>query len=399
MTASPLAQALGYSKFQAGAKPRMMVMKSKYFIVEDVVSIARELDWAVQELPTKLGEKGESSYIKSMLMALVDFRPDFLLTINHIGFDSEGVLAGLLEDFGIPLASWFVDHPLPILAGAEANARGTSQVFCFEKTALGWLESIGFENPVHLPTASNPDTFYPSRVDIKRVAQLGSPVSLVAGSWWEKANTSFSPEVHQLAKEMSAKGPIDSQFLRNHMGAYLAQADDNARTHCLAAQAALAESSMRKRRDFVLALAEHSPVVNGDEHWSKLVQGVELRGPLHPTQDLPTVFGSSKVNLNVTAEQMPTAVNQRVWDVPGTGGFLLTDAQDDVLENFTDGEDVAVYHSLDEARDKLAYYLTHDAEREAIARKGLATVDAKHRTHHRLRQMEDVMRCRFGSGY
>ena len=122
-----------------------MVMKSNYFVVEDVVSAAREMGWAVHELPTALDDKADSQFLKALLMAVVEFRPDFLLTINHIGFDEKGVLAGILEGYDIPLASWFVDHPLPILCGAEKNARSTSQIFCFERSALPWLASIGFE--------------------------------------------------------------------------------------------------------------------------------------------------------------------------------------------------------------------------------------------------------------
>ena len=396
MTPSPLTRALGYPKFKPGGKPRMMVMKSDYFVVADAVSIARELGWAVHELPTSLGKHGESSYIKEMLMAIVDFRPDFLLTINHIGFDEKGILAGILEDFNIPLASWFVDHPLPILGGAEQNARGTSQIFCFERTALPWLKQIGFEDPVHLPTASNPNTFYPSRVQPGRAAQLGAPLTLVAGSWWEKARTSFSPEVHTLAQEMAKERSMDRGFVRDELEGYLNNPQRRGdRKHGLAAQAALAETSMQARIAFVEALRELEPVVYGDEHWKNLVEGIELRDPVHATHDLPAVFAGSAVNLNVTAEQMPTAVNQRVWDVPGMGALLLTDAQEDVLEYFTDGEDIVIYHSLDEALDKARYYLANDSARDSIARKGLATVDAAHRTQHRLRRIEEVMRRRF----
>lgn len=43
---------------------------------------------------------------------------------------------------------------------------------------------------------------------------------------------------------------------------------------------------------------------------------------------------------NNPAAQMPTALNQRVWDVPGVCGFLITDAQEDALEFFEEDVDM-----------------------------------------------------------
>ena len=153
---------------------------------------------------------------------------------------------------------------------------------------------------------------------------------------------------------------------------------------------------MEARGAFAEALADQGLVVYGDEHWKQLAPGQRLEPPVDSRRDLPSLFAGSAVNTNVTAEQMPTAVNQRVWDVPGVGGFLLTDAQSDLLEHFEDGVDVATFASLDEAKDKARHYLAHPAERERIAARAHAKVEAQHRTHHRLETIEAVMRRRFG---
>ena len=42
-----------------------------------------------------------------------------------------------------------------------------------------------------------------------------------------------------------------------------------------------------------------------------------------------------KINLNITSCQMPTALNQRVFDVPACGGFILNDNQTDLKELFS----------------------------------------------------------------
>jgi spore maturation protein CgeB len=92
---------------------------------------------------------------------------------------------------------------------------------------------------------------------------------------------------------------------------------------------------------------------------------------------------------------MPTAVNQRVWDVPGTGGFLLTDAQDDVRRFFVDGTDIALYETFEEAVEKASWYLQRPDEALKIAARGHAKIEAAHRVTHRLLEMYQVMKARF----
>jgi spore maturation protein CgeB len=59
-----------------------------------------------------------------------------------------------------------------------------------------------------------------------------------------------------------------------------------------------------------------------------------------------------------------------VFDVPATGAFLLTDYSPELEQHYRLGEEIVAYRDVDELRDKARYYLAHDAERTAIARRG-----------------------------
>lgn len=393
MSSKQLQAALGYPKFPAGRAPRVLFMQADYYLYDDALAAAGQLGWGTQALATQKAGKGDSSFLSNLLTQLVTFRPDFVLTLNHLGFDERGVLAGILEEFDVPLASWFVDHPIPILGGAEANARSNCQVFSFERTSLAWLDQIGFDEPHYLPTASHATHHHPQRIDASRAATLGRPLALVAGSWHHKARHAFPAATRRRAAELGRRETIDQRWLIDER---LRQRLAGRKPDFDALQVGLAEASMQKRREFVRALAPLNPTVFGDAAWRDLVPGVQLEPSVDPTRDLPAVFAGSDVNLNVTAEQMPTAVNQRVWDVPGAGGFLLTDAQEDVFEHFREGVDVVTYASFDEARDKAEYYLAHPEERASIAARAFATVEARHRMPRRLECMESVLRARFG---
>ena len=87
---------------------------------------------------------------------------------------------------------------------------------------------------------------------------------------------------------------------------------------------------------------------------------------------LVRLYNTSKVVLNVTNwdPARHVALNQRVFDVPATGAFLLTDYSPELEQHFRIGEEIACFAGPDELRDKARWYLDRDAEREAIARKG-----------------------------
>ena len=63
-------------------------------------------------------------------------------------------------------------------------------------------------------------------------------------------------------------------------------------------------------------------------------------------------------------------IKTRNFEVPGSGGFLLTDAADNVDEYYTDGKEIVIFKNISDLIEKARYYASHDAEREAIAKAG-----------------------------
>ncbi len=391
-----LKTALNYGKFKGPVK--ILLFDADYLVVRDARDGAAQLGIEVVPLQTKAKGRAEGSFVSVLLKTLLTHRPDFVLTINHLGFDEGGVLAQLLARYAIPTASWFVDHPLPILGGAPKNATDHTVVFCFERTALAWLADQGYADPVHLPTGTNRRIFDPRLIDRSLAAQLTLPLTFAGNSWWTKARLEPLPKVQQLAARFVDQVKLDRTVVANGFAQILAEfpvRSPNARLRYAMAQVALAEASMQTRRRFVTALKESGVCVFGDPHWQRLVPGVELRPFVDYEVGLPALFHFSGVNANVTAEQMPTAVNQRVWDVPAAGGFLLTDAQQDALECFEENEEIAVYRSIEEATSKAAYYTARPEVRRKMVERAMARVEQCHTVAHRIQRLVDEMRRRF----
>lgn len=84
------------------------------------------------------------------------------------------------------------------------------------------------------------------------------------------------------------------------------------------------------------------------------------------------VYNTSKIVLNITnwdPARYP-ALNQRVFDVPATGAFLLTDYSPELEQFYRIGEEIACYRDVEELKDKARYFLAHDEQRTAIADRG-----------------------------
>jgi spore maturation protein CgeB len=105
-------------------------------------------------------------------------------------------------------------------------------------------------------------------------------------------------------------------------------------------------------------------------HGSPLRHQLKARGIWG--EALVRLYNTSKIVLNITnwdPARYP-ALNQRVFDVPATGAFLLTDYSPELEELYRVGEEIVCYRDVEELRDKARHYLAHDAERSAIARRG-----------------------------
>ena len=73
-----------------------------------------------------------------------------------------------------------------------------------------------------------------------------------------------------------------------------------------------------------------------------------------------------------------TGLSQRIYDILGCGGFLLTDYRGEIPEYFEIGRDLDCYETIEECHEKVAYYLAHDDLRREIADNGYQKVKAMH---------------------
>jgi spore maturation protein CgeB len=102
---------------------------------------------------------------------------------------------------------------------------------------------------------------------------------------------------------------------------------------------------------------------------------------------IPEIYGTSRISLNFSgAGQNPGAasgangrqIKARTFEVPGAGGFLLTEAAPGLDRYFSVGRDIAVFDAPDVLVAQARYFLDHPDERDAVARAGHARTRAEH---------------------
>jgi spore maturation protein CgeB len=79
----------------------------------------------------------------------------------------------------------------------------------------------------------------------------------------------------------------------------------------------------------------------------------------------------------------PPQIKGRNFEVPGCGGFLLTERVPHLERYFELDREVAVFDGTDDLLEKVRYWLEHDEERQAVADAGYRRVMAEHTYDHR----------------
>ena len=101
---------------------------------------------------------------------------------------------------------------------------------------------------------------------------------------------------------------------------------------------------------------------------------VHNQGLAKTLEEMPFIFHNSKINLNITAKSIRSALPLRIFDILSCGGFVISNYQPEIPELFSVGEDLLLYSSLEELSDQISYFLSHDSERIAIAEHGYQTL-------------------------
>ena len=126
-------------------------------------------------------------------------------------------------------------------------------------------------------------------------------------------------------------------------------------------------------------------------------------GPV-PSADVPRImresavclnFGDSATHVRGLRPYRSRQIKARVFEVPGAGGFLLTESAAHLSDYYRSGEEIETFDSRDELAQKLRYYLDRPDARDRIARAGHERTRREHTYNRRFAALlEEATRVR-----
>ncbi|MEJ2068990.1 MAG: glycosyltransferase [Syntrophobacterales bacterium] len=300
-----------------------------YQILQDVTADKSTENRLTQELLTFLGE---------ILVARVrDFRPDLVFLLAQAPVEPR--LLRRLSSEGPLLAYWFVEafqvFPYWRDLAPEVDVFFTIQREPFFRE----LSELGPKNFAFLPLAADPEVYRPLNLTPEEIRQFGAAVSFVGAGY-------------------------------------------------------------RNRREFFPGLLDFDFRIWGSD-WnlnSPLGPFIQNHGARVSEEEAVKIFNASRINLNLHSSPYHLAinpegdyVNPRTFDLAAAGAFQLVDPRAQLSEFFQPEEEVALFHDLTEARDKIAFYLSHGEECIRMARQGRKRCLRDHTYNVRLEQALDLI--------
>jgi spore maturation protein CgeB len=282
-------------------------------------------------------------------------------------------------------------------------------LFIFDRALYRRIASLGLPHVYYLPMAANTDRIQQIAVAEEDVEKYSHDISFVGNLYEKNAYNNWTPYLPEIVKlewqlwllqnichwEKVRPWPSVSEraltALRSFLGPSMwntSDIDDATYYGILCLSRKLAEV---ERIQVLQILAENYAVDFYTGSSSKFLDKIRVHPGVDYYSVMCRIFFFSKINLNITLPTIETGIPQRVFDIMGCGGFALSNYQEEMEEHFDVGREIETFRSIEELKDKAAYYLTHETERLRIAVAGRKKVCEQHSYSVRIRQMFQMM--------
>jgi spore maturation protein CgeB len=111
-------------------------------------------------------------------------------------------------------------------------------------------------------------------------------------------------------------------------------------------------------------------------------------------EEIPRIVRESRISLNFSGPGVwgkgPNQIKARTFDVPGAGGFLLTETAPGIETYYIIGREIEVFTNSRDAIQKIRYYLAHPEQRDEITWAGWTRTREEHTYERRLSAILDA---------
>ncbi len=388
-----------YKKFSQDST-RILFIDSSYVLTKECLTAIQNTGNYYKYIHIDKDQLDFEVFLKQLLNDIAQFKPDFILTINHLGFDQEGWLTELLTQIEMPFVSWFVDSPNVILSTFKSNVSNFCNLFLWDMDYEDDIRNQGYTNIDYLPLATSKEIFF-EKDSVKKY-----DVSFVGSSMVYAINKNLKSFVHrpdllQLLEKtvlifltLKTRDVNQAIMILKNQGIPFIFEDQDQRDDFEAA--VLWRSTQIYRLGGLLKLKGFNTTISGDPNWDRLLPvGFKIIRERWYYDNLCDFYNQSRINFNMTSKQMKNAVNQRVFDVPACGQFLITDYKPQLEEVYNINSEVICFNNIEEIPELVNYYLKNEKLRTEISIKAQEKVLAYHTYENRIHKMINIMKKRY----
>ena len=370
-----------------------------------MIEVMQKLGHQVNRIPFGGYKMSDEEVTRLLERSLRQSDCDFLFSFNYFPSVSKYCVI-----HNVKYVSWVYDNPL-IHVYSYTVLNSCNYIFLFDYAMYEELITAGIQTVYYLPLAVNAHRLQLLKNDGGKIAKYSCDISFVGSL--------YSEPKHQLYSRFDklddyVKGYLDGlihaqvhvqgyNFLRELLTQEVVEemqkaypTNPNAETVLLPegiyADYVLARKvTAIERKEILEKLGEKYEVWLYTHDRDSKLSGVVNKGRVDYYNEMPYAFRNSKINLNITLRSIRTGVPLRAFDVMGSGGFLLTNYQEELLEYFEPDKEFVYYTDYDDLMEKVNYYLGHEEERKQIAVNGCRRVCNQHNMELRVQNVLDIV--------
>lgn len=320
-------------------------------------------------------------------------------------YDFSMIVAMVCNELKVNYISWVFDSPQIALYTDIAKSE-YNHIFVFDRAQYARMKKEGLKHLYHLPLAANVNRVSGLLISEEDEKKYSNDISFV-GSLYQK--NGYNEKVQMLTDEMKEKIDEIIKKIAFHWGEgyecfdvldhdladlifddlHLSiEENQHIDKRYMLELYLLSRKISEIDRIYILnALAEDHNVTLYTSSDTSDLHNVNIEGRVSYYEEMPKVFYLSKINLNITTRSIETGIPQRVFDIMSVGGFVLSNYQEELADFFVPDKEIVLFHDVDELREKVDYYLTHEEERIRIAINGYKKVRDRYNITETVKRM------------
>lgn len=360
---------------------KLLVYHWNSYLQYDIFQICREKKIEFRTFEWKFTDKNHDEEFTKWFQETIDEEYDALLSVNYYPLLSEVCMKK-----GMKYIAWCYDTPLNVQRIEETLNNPVNYVFLFDK--IQWWKYVqqGFQTVYHLPLGVNRRRYENLKISDAEYSKYAAEVSFVGRLYQSPLQEVISPlddytrgylqsliDIQfQIYGNFIFDKMISEELIDNINSQYLKSNPNTTFQLCKASLTqAMSEEVTRRERMILLNLCGKRFCTKFYSYDKEpFVKDVMECGPVDYVQEMPKVFACSKVNLNPSLKIIQTGIPLRAFDIMGAGGFLLSNYQEEFMDYYENGTDMVIYESMEDAVEKIQFYLKHEDIRRKIAENG-----------------------------